>query len=216
MPASSRTSRRTASSMDSPWSMKPAKAEYMPVRTSGPCGCPNKQRSPARMSMMTTGSVRGKCSAPQAEQRRTWPPFSGAVAAPHWAQNRCRPCQPSCALAWATTPASSGGKRMAAMRQSSKRQPPPKPSCSMGSSWPETSTAKWATSSARPSSTGGAPLPAASASATETQPRPLPLSSTRRSENGRKRLAKSACARASQAPSRRCASARSKGLPLKV
>ena len=71
MPASSSVSRRTASSIASPGSTKPARHDHMlaakrPER-------PSRQRSPSIASMMTTGSVRGKCSTLQAGQSRFQP-----------------------------------------------------------------------------------------------------------------------------------------------
>ena len=71
MPASSRTSRATASSTDSPWSMNPASAEYIRIRDSRPRDWPSRHRSPSWTSMIATGSVRGKCSAPQSVHLRT-------------------------------------------------------------------------------------------------------------------------------------------------
>ncbi len=44
-------------------------------------------------SMMTTGSTRGKCSAPQLPQRRPQPPRNRSVGSPQTAQKRCRACQ---------------------------------------------------------------------------------------------------------------------------
>jgi len=46
-------------------------------------------------SMITTGSVRGKCDARQSGQRRTQPADATFVGDPHWAQKRCRACQSS-------------------------------------------------------------------------------------------------------------------------
>src|SRR5213082_3521260 len=63
MPLSSKISRRTASSMVSAASTKPARQEYMP---GGKCFWrPSRHFSPDVTSMITTGSVRGKCSALQ-------------------------------------------------------------------------------------------------------------------------------------------------------
>ena len=63
---------------------------------------PSTQRSPAIGSMMTTGSVRGKCSALQAGQSRRQPACTTSVGAPQLGQKRCRACQPSTALASAS------------------------------------------------------------------------------------------------------------------
>ena len=72
MPDSSKISRRTASSMVSAISTKPARHEYMPGRN---CFCrPSRHLSPEVTSMITTGSVRGKCSALQFGQSRFQPP----------------------------------------------------------------------------------------------------------------------------------------------
>ena len=59
MPASSSVSRRTASSMLSPGSTKPARQDHMLAAKRSER--PSRQRSPSTASMITTGSVRGKC-----------------------------------------------------------------------------------------------------------------------------------------------------------
>ena len=61
---------------------------------------PSRQRSPATASMITTGSVRGKCCALQAGQSRRQPPCDTLVGAPQLEQKRCRACQCSSALAF--------------------------------------------------------------------------------------------------------------------
>ena len=71
MPTSSSTSRRTASSIDSPGSAKPARHDHMVGANRGER--PSTQRSPLIGSMMTTGSVRGKCSASHDGQSRRQP-----------------------------------------------------------------------------------------------------------------------------------------------
>ncbi len=63
---------------------------------------PSKQRSPRTASMMTTGSVRGKCSTLQAGQARFQPASTMSVVAPQLEQKRCRACQCSIALASAS------------------------------------------------------------------------------------------------------------------
>jgi hypothetical protein len=68
MPASSKVSRRTAFSIVSPGSMKPASAEYMPGAKCRPR--PSTHLSWVTVNMIATGSVRGKCSVPQALQCR--------------------------------------------------------------------------------------------------------------------------------------------------
>ncbi len=50
------------------------------------CERPSTQRSPATGSMMTTGSVRGKCCPRQAGQSRRQPPSTTLVAAPQFEQ----------------------------------------------------------------------------------------------------------------------------------
>ncbi len=74
--------------MLSPGSRKPAKAENMP------CGHaawrPSRQRSPRTASMITTGSVRGKCSTLQEGQKRFQPPSFGWLGWPQLAQWRWR------------------------------------------------------------------------------------------------------------------------------
>ena len=74
MPDSSRTSRRTADSSDSPGSTKPAKVEKRPAGQLG--WRPNKHRSPSTTIMITAGSVRGNCSLPQPAQRARCPACS--------------------------------------------------------------------------------------------------------------------------------------------
>jgi len=56
---------------------------------------PSSAWSPLVTSMITAGSVRGKCSAlhEASVQRRTWPAASGRVGAPHAPQCLCRACQ---------------------------------------------------------------------------------------------------------------------------
>ncbi len=86
MPASSRTSRRTASSRVSPGSTKPARTEYIP---SGQLDWRAiRQSSPRQIRMITAGSVRGKCCVPQAGrlQTRRWPPSRLTVGAPQTPQ----------------------------------------------------------------------------------------------------------------------------------
>ena len=60
---------------------------------------PSTHRSPEITSMMTTGSVRGKCSALQDGQSRRQPACTTRVGAPQLGQKRWRACQPSTALA---------------------------------------------------------------------------------------------------------------------
>src|SRR6516165_12690926 len=85
-PTSSATSRRTASSSDSPGSQKPARQDHMVGGKRGER--PSTQRSPAIGSMITTGSVRGKCSALHAGQSRRQPAWETTVAALQLGQKR--------------------------------------------------------------------------------------------------------------------------------
>ena len=74
-------------------------------RPSSACSPPE----PASMtSMITTGSVRGKCCAPQCGQSRRAPPRLIVVAVPQTAQKPWRMCQLSMARAWASAPRCSG------------------------------------------------------------------------------------------------------------
>ena len=61
--------------------------------------------------MITTGSVRGKCSALQAGHSRFQPPCTGCVAAPQFGQKRWRACQCSTAFASAIGGRWSGSTR---------------------------------------------------------------------------------------------------------
>ena len=107
MPGSSRTSRRTASSSVSPGSTKPARHEK---RAPGRRRLrPSRARSPRTASMITTGSVRGKCDARHSGQRRTQPADVTRVGEPHCAQKRCRACQSSSERASARIAASPAG-----------------------------------------------------------------------------------------------------------
>ena len=63
---------------------------------------PSRQRSPLIASMITTGSVRGKCSTLQAGHSRFQPACVMRVGAPQLAQKRCRACQASSAFASAS------------------------------------------------------------------------------------------------------------------
>ena len=61
---------------------------------------PSRQLSPSIASMMTTGSVRGKCCALQFGQSRRQPASTVLVSVPQLAQKRCRACQ--CRIAFAS------------------------------------------------------------------------------------------------------------------
>ena len=68
---------------------------------------PSRQRSPSSASMMTTGSVRGKCCALQTSHSRRQPAAASRVAAPQLAQKPWRACQERIALAWPSTASAS-------------------------------------------------------------------------------------------------------------
>ena len=95
LPRASRAAPRPRST--SPGSMKPARHDHMVGRKRG--DRPSRQRSPSIASMITTGSVRGKCSALQAAQSRRQPACTVCVGAPQFGQKRWRRCQFSTALA---------------------------------------------------------------------------------------------------------------------
>ena len=68
---------------------------------SGKRACrPSRHRSPSTASMMTTGSVRGKCWVLQASHSRRQPAAATRVGAPQLAQKPWRACQCAIALAW--------------------------------------------------------------------------------------------------------------------
>ena len=75
----------------SPGSMNPARSENIP--SGQPGERPSSTRLPRVTSMMTTGSVRGKCWAVQLGQRRAQPARNGSVGVPQFAQKRWRRCQ---------------------------------------------------------------------------------------------------------------------------
>ena len=78
--------RLAAASIVSPGSTNPASAEYMPFGNLG--WRPSRQTSSSIASMMTTGSVRGKCVALQTLQSRRQPATATSVRAPQLAQKR--------------------------------------------------------------------------------------------------------------------------------
>jgi hypothetical protein len=75
--------------------------------------------------MMTTGSVRGKCPAPQIVQRRCHPACAGTLSPPHRAQWRCVACHCSTPRAVAASSASRGDS--AAMIPLNSANPAPLP-----------------------------------------------------------------------------------------
>ena len=125
------------------------------MRDRRPRDWPSRQRSVAgsATTVITTGSVRGKCCASQAVQRRTWPPRRATVGWPQAEQKPCRRCQSRLERAWARMPVSGPGSTPPAVRQSSNRQPlrPATPSAAAQSG---RATAKCATPSARPRNIG--------------------------------------------------------------
>ena len=70
------------------------------------CEWPSSARSLRVTSMITAGSVRGKCSASQAVHRITWPALLASHGAPQTPQNRCRARQCSIPRACARIEAS--------------------------------------------------------------------------------------------------------------
>ncbi len=70
---------------------------------------PIRHLSPLVTSMITTGSVRGKCSALQLGHSRFQPPSRITVLAPQLAQKPCRWCQLTSDFAIATADSSCGG-----------------------------------------------------------------------------------------------------------
>ena len=63
---------------------------------------PSTQRSPAITSMITTGSVRGKCSTPQDGQSRRQPACTTLVGAPQFGTEAVARVPPSTAFASAS------------------------------------------------------------------------------------------------------------------
>src|SRR3954454_10405813 len=87
IPASSSVSRLAASSMLSPGSTKPARHDHM-LATKRPAR-PSRQLSPSTASMITTGSVRGKCSTLHEGHSRFQPACTMLVFVPQFEQKRC-------------------------------------------------------------------------------------------------------------------------------
>mmetsp|Transcript_5752 Transcript_5752/g.18079 ORF Transcript_5752/g.18079 Transcript_5752/m.18079 type:complete len:249 (-) Transcript_5752:44-790(-) len=125
-PASSKASRRTASSRLSAWSMNPASVEYMLFlwRTRV---CPSSICRPSglTMAMIATGFVRGYVDFPHAffVHRRSVPPFIGAVGAPQKPQNDALSCHVARVYAWHARAALSGSSAMSTGRASSACAP---------------------------------------------------------------------------------------------
>jgi len=145
-PASSRTSRATASSRLSPGSDE---AGQRGVESSGPPAMcrwrPSSTRSPSGTSMITTGSVRGWCWAPQRSQRRTDPALDDRRRAAAHRTMGVSAVQFSSAAACAASPASSGGSAAATARR---------PSTCVPAAGAAVSTANTGPSASSPSSSG--------------------------------------------------------------
>ena len=108
MPVSSQTSRRVAASIVSPGSMKPARREYMP--SGQPGERPKRTELPWVTSMITTGSVRGKCWRPQAGQSRRHPACDITEGWPQLAQKPWLRCHSKRPRAVAATSLSQGSR----------------------------------------------------------------------------------------------------------
>ena len=81
---------------------------------------PSRQRSPRTTSMITAGSVRGKCCASQPVQAVALPAERGSHGLPQTPQKRCLTRQCIRPRACASTAASPSGKRPATARRSVK------------------------------------------------------------------------------------------------
>ena len=95
----------TACSADSPGSTNPARID---TRRPGQAAfLASRHRSSGSVtSMITAGSVRGKCSVPSAGHLVEWPPGSGMVGVPSTGQWVCVSCQLASATACVSSPAS--------------------------------------------------------------------------------------------------------------
>ena len=146
-----------------PARQSPASVEYMPggkflLR-------PRSARSPSVTSMITAGSVRGKCIALQSGlvQRRICPASSESVGLPHRPQKRCRECHHTIARASASSAPSWRASLPASWRRSANQRASPsgmplaasagERSMSSGVSICDRSTAKCARSSMTPRKT---------------------------------------------------------------
>lgn len=177
---------------------------------------------PARQvtSMITAGSVRGKCCVPQPVQTITLPALRGAHSAPQTPQKRCRARQYISPRACASTEASAGGSRPATWRRSVKLTSPKPASAGSGSASAERSSANTARSPQRPSSAcGRRSTPSATAVSTVSstasgRPASTPRSRLFDCHTGTRRLAGSASRAATKAASSRRLETRSSGLPV--
>ena len=181
---------------------------------------------------MTTGSVRGKCWAPQAGQDRRQPASATSEGAPHLAQNRWVACQPRMPLAAAAVPASSASSSAIVARRSAKPKrlgqarvagarlvdERPRP---LARRRAPVGAPRGRSAAPRPRARGrpAAPAPAKTSAAIGSQPsrgRGPPSSSGRPCQSGRQRARGSAASPACAAASPRRCAARSSVPPAKV
>ena len=119
---SSATSRITACSADSPGSTNPARIE---TRRPGQAAfLASRQRSSGSVtSMITAGSVRGKCSVPSVGHTVKWPPGPATVGVPSTWQWVCVSCQLASATACVSRPASRSPSSVPTSRSRPGRAP---------------------------------------------------------------------------------------------
>jgi hypothetical protein len=119
---SSATSRITACSADSPGSTNPARID---TRRPGQAAflASRTRSSGSVISMITAGSVRGKCSLPSAGHVVECPARSGTVGVPSSGQCVCVSCQLASATAWVSSPASRSPSSVPISRSDAARTP---------------------------------------------------------------------------------------------
>ena len=196
--------------------MNPARAEYILNRERRPRDCPRRQWSPSWTSIMATGSVRGKCSARQLTHWRTSPPrpHLRPLAADRTVAVTVVPVELRAGLGDDSRLASADhGRRRAGVDEPDGRVvPEPRRTAPLVAG---TCSAKWAAPSRSPRSTGSPSIPNHRTSSASSQLREAPSSSDRGTSSSgiTKNLLLGSLARsASQPPSRRCWSPRSRGL----
>ena len=183
------------------------------------CEWPSRQESPRTTSIITAGSVRGKCCVLQAVQLMALPALRGSQTPPQTPQNRCLVRQCIKPRAWASTLASPGGSSPATWRRSAKT-PNSVGSRGIGSSAVEQSTAKTCLPSHSPNQAQGPPAirsaPAASPVSKTAwgAPSATPRIRLRARQTGAKTVLGSASAASMKAASSRRWDARSSGLPV--
>lgn len=118
IPTSSRISRATQASSDSPASTKPASTENRPSGHSGPRAT-STWSAPSCTRQITAASVRGYSSRSQPEQTLIQPDFSSTVRAPHLAQYFPSRCHWNNAAAVVKSPADMSSSVAPACRRSS-------------------------------------------------------------------------------------------------